>query len=179
MVSWEYKEVVVRLGINASAAADVLNYGQDGAVRQAAINAGSSANYAIGQVLQREGAEGWEPTEATDLLGLLLAGRVSWRQTGGVLFTWKFRFDDATIALRRARPVDKTGEARAGGSSRSSQPERESRRSRDTDRGACAVCRETRLCWRCAGKGRIDWAGGRGIDCPTCDGSGRCSICQN
>lgn len=101
MNSVEYKEVIVPLGIDASAEAGSVD--KAGAARQAAINAGSLANAKILEMLRQEGAQGWQADESTDLFSLLVAGRVKWRQTGGIFFTWKFRFDSATIRLKRTR----------------------------------------------------------------------------
>jgi hypothetical protein len=95
----EYQEIRVPLGIEGKAAAGGVF--QEQAVRQAAINVGSIANSVIIAALQAEGQQGWYPDGPTDLLSLLIAGRVAWRQTGGILATWKFTFDFAKIRMCR------------------------------------------------------------------------------
>jgi hypothetical protein len=61
--------------------------------------------------VQAEGPSGWEPDEAIDLPSLLLADQVGWRVTGGILFSWKFNFDFATIRFRRSVSPGPSGTA--------------------------------------------------------------------
>lgn len=96
----EYKDVTVSLNVWGKVPAGGI--GQQEAARQASIVAAPNANAAILDTLNREGAQGWQPADAnTDLYGLFLAGRVRWRQTGGILLSWKITFDSATLRLKR------------------------------------------------------------------------------
>ena len=100
MTQIEYKDVEIALDVWGKTGAGP-EISKDMALRQAAINAAPSATSIITEVLGREGVSGWQPDCATDLLSLLLGGQVTWRQTGGLLFSWKFTFDVATVRFRR------------------------------------------------------------------------------
>jgi hypothetical protein len=130
--SWEYKEIRVALGISAKAAAGP-GISKDMAVRQAAINAASQATPKITSALRVEGADGWEPDQATDLFSLLHAGQVVWRQTGGLLFSWKFTFDSAVIRFRRSVSAAPEGTTPARFCAQCGSP-------RDGQDRFCAVC---------------------------------------
>ncbi len=101
MKSYEYKQVRIPLDISAKASASP-GVSQEMAVRQAAINAGPQATPRIMTALQAEGAAGWEPDQATDLFSLLHAGQVRWRQSGGLILSWKFTFESVEIRFRRS-----------------------------------------------------------------------------
>jgi len=156
MTQIDYKDVRVPLDVWGKSAAGP-NISRDLALRQAAMNASQQAASIIDEVLRAEGALGWQPDEATDLVALLGAGRVAWRHTGGILFSWKFTFDFATIHFRRpVSPAD---------------PERSSSR-------ACAQCgspmgTEARFCSSC-GTATTDGSAAVAI---AATGSARCSFC--
>ncbi len=90
---WEYKTVHVPLNMWAKV--------PSGAARDGAVEAGSAASPTIMRVLQEQAKAGWQPDESVDLLSLFLSGRVGWRRTGGVLFSWKFNCDPAQIRFKR------------------------------------------------------------------------------
>jgi hypothetical protein len=96
----EYQEIIVPLGIEGTAAMGI-GIDQEHAIRQAAMNVGTLANSKITAALQAEGQHGWYPDGPTDLLSLLIAGRLGWRRTGGILGGWKFTFDAAKIRMSR------------------------------------------------------------------------------
>jgi len=102
MTKLEYKDLRVPLDVWAKASAGPM-VSKEQALRQAAINASPQATRMIAEVLGVEGASGWQPEGPTDLAGLLLAGRVVWRQTGGIMFSWKFTFDSVTLRFQRSR----------------------------------------------------------------------------
>ena len=109
MTQSEYKDLRVPLDVWGKARAGPA-VSKEQALRQAAINASPQAARMITEVLGVEGASGWQPEGPTDLPGLLLAERVVWRQTGGIMFSWKFTFDSVT--LRFQRPVSPADSAR-------------------------------------------------------------------
>jgi hypothetical protein len=109
MTQSEYKDLRVSLDVWGKARAGPA-VSKEQALRQAAINASPQAARMISEVLGVEGASGWQPEGPTDLPGLLLAERVVWRQTGGIMFSWKFTFDSVT--LRFQRPVSPAHSAR-------------------------------------------------------------------
>jgi hypothetical protein len=101
MTQIEYKDRLVPLDVWGKAGAGPTT-SKDTALRQAAINASPQAMRMIAAVLDVEAASGWQPDEATDLPSLLLEGRAVWRQTGGIMLSWKFTFDSVTIRFRRS-----------------------------------------------------------------------------
>jgi hypothetical protein len=106
MTQSEYKDLRVPLNVSGKARAGPA-ISKDTALRQAAINASPLATRILTEVLRVEGASGWQPDGAADLPGLLLAGRVVWRQTGGIMFSWKFTFDSVTLRFARSvSPAD-------------------------------------------------------------------------
>jgi hypothetical protein len=108
MTQSEYKDLRVPLDVWGKARAGPA-VSKEQALRQAAINASPQATRMITEVLGVEGASGWQAEGPTDLPGLLLADRVVWRQTGGIVFSWKFTFDSVT--LRFQRPVSRVDSA--------------------------------------------------------------------
>ena len=101
MTQSEYKDLRVPLNVSGKARAGP-TISKETALRQAAINASPQATRILTEVLGVEGALGWQPDGAADLPGLLVAGRVAWRQTGGILFSWKFTFDSVTLRFGRS-----------------------------------------------------------------------------
>ncbi|HEY5472356.1 MAG TPA: ClpX C4-type zinc finger protein [Candidatus Limnocylindrales bacterium] len=101
MTQSEFKDLRVQLDVWGKTSAG-LTISKDTALRQAAINASPQATRIIAEALGVEGASGWQPDGATDLPSLLLAGRVVWRQTGGIMFSWKFTFDSVTLRFGRS-----------------------------------------------------------------------------
>jgi hypothetical protein len=101
MTQIEYKDRLVPLDVWGKAGAGPAT-SKDAALRQAAINASPQAMRIIAEVVGVEGASGWQPDEATDLPSLLSEGRAVWRQTGGIMLSWKFTFDSVTIRFRRS-----------------------------------------------------------------------------
>ena len=101
MTNLEYKDLRVPLDVWAKASAGPM-VSKEQALRQAAINASPQATRMIAEVLGVEGASGWQPEGPIDLPGLLLSGRVVWRQTGGIMFSWKFTFDSVTLRFQRS-----------------------------------------------------------------------------
>lgn len=119
MTQSDYKDLQIPLNVQGTASAGP-GIGKDQALRRAAINATAQATPIIADVLGVEGNAGWQPEGPTDLPGLLLEGRVVWRQTGGIMFSWKFTFDSVTLRFQRsvspadsallsARPCDQCG----------------------------------------------------------------------
>jgi hypothetical protein len=115
----EYKDLRIPLNVLGKASAGPA-VSKDQALRRAAINAAPQATAIIAEVLGVEGNSGWQPEGPTDLPGLLLAGQAVWRQTGGIMFSWKFTFDSVTLRFQRsvsqadsvqlsARPCDQCG----------------------------------------------------------------------
>ena len=100
---WEYKDVKVPLNVWAKVPSG--NFGQYHAARDGAMEAGSAAGAIIMGVLREEGKTGWQPDESVDLLSLFLSGRVGWRQTGGLIFSWKFNYDYAVIRFKRWKAI--------------------------------------------------------------------------
>jgi hypothetical protein len=101
MTQSEFKDLRVPLDVWGKTRAGPAT-SKDAALRKAAINASPQATRIIDEVLGVEGASGWQPDGATDLPSLLLAGRAVWRQTGGIMFSWKFTFDSVTLRLVRS-----------------------------------------------------------------------------
>jgi hypothetical protein len=97
----EYKDLQIPLNVLGTASAGP-GISKDQALRQAAINASAQTTPIVAEVLGVEGTSGWQPEGPTDLPGLLLAGRVVWRQTGGIMFSWKFTFDSVTLRFQRS-----------------------------------------------------------------------------
>jgi hypothetical protein len=132
MTQSEYKDLRVPLNVSGKARAGPA-ISKDAALRQAAINASPQATRILSEVLRIEAAAGWQPDGAADLPGLLLAGRVVWRQTGGIMFSWKFTFDFVTLRFARSVPPA------------ASAPES----SRFCDQCGSAVGAEARFCAAC------------------------------
>ena len=103
MTQSEYKDLQIPLNVTGKASAGP-GISKDQALRQAAINASAQATPTIAEVLGVEGTLGWQPEGPTDLPGLLLEGRVVSRQTGGIMFSWKFTFDSVTLRFQRPLP---------------------------------------------------------------------------
>lgn len=112
MTQSEHKDLRISLNVTGKASAGP-GISKDQALRQAAINASEQAAPTIAEVLGVESTSGWQPEGPTDLPGLLLEGRVVWRQTGGIMFSWKFTFDSVT--LRFQRPLSQANSAELAG----------------------------------------------------------------
>jgi hypothetical protein len=121
MTQSEHKDLQVPLNVVAKASAGPA-VSKEQALRQAAINASAQALRVISAVLAAEGTSGWEPEGPTDLPGLLPEGRVVWRQTGGIMFSWQFTFDSATLRFQRALSLGEPARMPAGNCDRCGSP---------------------------------------------------------
>jgi len=155
MTQSEYKDLRVPLDVWGKARAGPA-ISKEQALRRAAINASPQATRMIAEVLGVEGASGWQPEGPTDLPGLLLAERVVWRQTGGIMFSWKFTFDSVT--LRFQRPVSRVDSAQLP--------------ARLCDQCGSPVDAEARFCSSCGAA-----TAGAPADEGKARGGARCSFC--